>query len=166
MDTHTERDERANADDATQVPRGDIPADTFSARLVLARHHAGRLSIEQAAKRCGLRPGNWGHWEDGRLPRDKVDVASAVAEGLGIDRDWLLFGGPLLGARGKPAKRTTSVTVRYPNRPFGRPDSAVRPNDNRPNGLGHSRPSNSAALTSRRPVRVSPAGSPKNDHGV
>lgn len=115
--------------DNTTGQRGDIPSDTFPARLVLARHHAGRLSIEKASARCGLGEEGWRRWEAGANPRDKVEVAEAICEGLGIDRDWLLFGGPLTPAQGRMTKRTTRLTDRYvelrrlvsPNRSIGVP---------------------------------------------
>ena len=88
---------------------GDIPADTFGARLVLARYHAGRLSIEKAAERCGLNSEGWRRWEDGSKPRGEVAVIQAIAEGLDINMHWLMFGGPLLPARGRP----TQATVQY-----------------------------------------------------
>ena len=72
-----------------------IPADTFDHRLMLARSHAGRLTIQEAAAKCGFNHQSWSNWERGRIPRDKVDVAEAIAEALNIDRDWLLHGGPL-----------------------------------------------------------------------
>lgn len=120
-------DERANTH--PDRPQADIPADTFAARLVLSRHHAGQLSIEKAAARCGINAGNWAHWERGRRPLDKVDVARAISDGLGIDFDWLLFGGPLTGARGVPtrAERTVGPNFRYGRAP-------VRPSDTRPIG--------------------------------
>lgn len=93
----------------------DVPADTFSARLVLARHHAGGMSIEQAARACGLNPGNWAHWENGRRPRDAFDVAQAISDGLRIDRQWLMFGGALTTVKGRSAKEPKQVTERYPN---------------------------------------------------
>jgi hypothetical protein len=99
--------------DNTTGQRGEIPSDTFPARLVLARHHAGRLSIEKASARCGLGEEGWRRWEAGANPRDKVEVAEAICEGLGIDRDWLLFGGPLTPAQGRLTKRTTRLTERY-----------------------------------------------------
>jgi transcriptional regulator with XRE-family HTH domain len=108
--------ERGELQAATSTPtsrQGDIPADTFAVRLVLARYHAGRLSIEKAAAKCGLNSGNWVRWEDGALPRDKVDVAQAIADGLGIDFDWLLLGGPLLSSRGRPTRRVGAVTSGY-----------------------------------------------------
>lgn len=100
----------------TEAPQGDIPADTFALRLVMARHHAGRLSIEKAAERCGLNSENWRRWEDGGRPRDKEDVAYAVAEGLRMNFMWLLLGGPLLPARGRLTKRAGGDTVRYRRR--------------------------------------------------
>jgi transcriptional regulator with XRE-family HTH domain len=75
-----------------------VPADTFAHRLLLARAEAGNLTIDDAAKRCTLGAQNWSNWEKGRIPRDKVEVAEAISEGLGIDRDWLLHGGPLTPA--------------------------------------------------------------------
>lgn len=72
-----------------------VPVDSFDHRLMLARSHAGRLSIQEAAARCGFTHQSWSNWERGRVPRDKVEVAEAIAEGLGVDRDWLLHGGPL-----------------------------------------------------------------------
>jgi hypothetical protein len=99
----------------TSPAQGDIPADTFGARLVLARYHAGRFSIEKAAEKCGLNSENWRRWEEGAKPRDKVDVAQAVSEGLGINLNWILFGGPLLpAARGRAIDQNQADTVPYP----------------------------------------------------
>lgn len=72
-----------------------VPQDTFAHRVMLARSEAGNLTIDEAAKRCGLGAQNWSNWEKGRIPRDILDVAEAIAEGLGIDEEWLLRGGPL-----------------------------------------------------------------------
>jgi hypothetical protein len=137
-----ERDEHTNAANA-HLPEGpgDIPADTFAARLVLARHHAGRLSIETAADRCGLNSENWRRWEGGAQPRDKVEVGHAIATGLDMNLNWLLFGGALLSARGKSTKRPSRDTDGYRLPP-------VRPTVTRSNG----RPvPGSPALSVRRP---------------
>jgi transcriptional regulator with XRE-family HTH domain len=101
---------------------GDIPADTFGARLVLARYHAGRLSIEKAAERCGLNSEGWRRWEDGSKPRDKIEVAQAVSEGLRINLQWLMFGGPLLPARGRPTQATVQYqrVAKWPDQAAGR----------------------------------------------
>jgi transcriptional regulator with XRE-family HTH domain len=107
--------------------RGDIPADTFALRLAMSRHHAGRLSIEKAAERCGLNPGNWAHWENGRRPLDKIEVAQAVADGLGMDFYWLMFGGQLTSVRTRRTKRVRRDTEEYRTLAF-------RPPDNRPPG--------------------------------
>jgi transcriptional regulator with XRE-family HTH domain len=131
----------------TEGQPGAVPADTFAVRLVLSRHHAGRLSIEQAAKRCGLNSGNWANWEDGRQPRDRVEVAQQIAEGLGMDFDWLLLGGPLIPARGKPVNRP-DVNMRR------KPQSTVRPPDTRPNTRDDSSRSKSPAGAGRRAVPI------------
>lgn len=141
--------ERANAAESEEV-HYDIPADTFALRLVIVRHHAGRLSIEQAAKECGLNPGNWQRWEDGARPRDRIEVSQTISERLRIDLDWLMFGGPLAGARGRPVtKRPGSTTGAYPRLterptpgrpiatgPKGRTDRR-NPNTGRPVVIGH-----------------------------
>jgi len=72
-----------------------IPQDTFAGRLMLVRLHAGGLTIQEAAERCGLTNQSWSNWEKGMKPRDLLDVVNAISDGLEIDRDWLLFGGPL-----------------------------------------------------------------------
>jgi transcriptional regulator with XRE-family HTH domain len=73
---------------------GTIPADTFAHRLILVRAERG-LTLREAAEKCGLNYGSWNGWERGSMPRDRVDVVDAISEGLGIDRNWLLDGGPL-----------------------------------------------------------------------
>jgi len=122
-------DENADAREGRVV--GRVPADTFGHRLMLARADAG-LTIEQAAAKCGLLSQSWGNWERGRIPRDIVDVVEAVFEGLGIDRDWLLHGGPLT-----TPERRRRVKAAYPRSRFSRPV---------PSGPGHS--------SIRRPMRV------------
>lgn len=84
-----------------------VPADTFDHRLMLARSHAGRLTIGEAAMKCGLSPQNWSNWEKGKTPRDILDVIQAVSEGLGVDRDWLMYGGQLAAPerRNRPISR-------------------------------------------------------------
>ncbi len=94
-----------------------VPADTFGHRLMLARAEKGHLTIDDAARQCGQGAQNWSNWEHGRMPRDKVEVAEAVAEALGIDRDWLLHGGPLT-----PPVRPSRLRATYHRRAsFNRP---------------------------------------------
>jgi len=126
---------------------GDVPADTFAIRLVMVRHHAGRLSIEQAAKLCELNSGNWANWEDGRQPRDRVEVAQRIADSLGVSFNWLLLGGPLIPARGKPTKRANQVTARKPSSP-------VRPRDTRSKVRVDSRSSNPQQGSGRRAIPI------------
>jgi transcriptional regulator with XRE-family HTH domain len=102
-----------------------IPHDTFEARLMLARLHAGRLSIREAAERCGFTNESWSGWERGRQPHNKMEVVEAISEGLGIDRDWLSWGGPLAqperrGPRTVTRRRTVNKTYATPAvRPTG-----------------------------------------------
>lgn len=76
------------------TPRGWVPSDTFAARLVLARHQR-RLTQQEAADVCGVSRATWALWEGGAFPRNMPQVISKIAAGMGIDRDWLMWGGPL-----------------------------------------------------------------------
>lgn len=75
---------------------GEVPRDTWSIRLVIARTQRG-LTQQEAADKCGLPRANWSTWESGRIPRQQVDVTQKIAAGLGYDLNWLMFGGPLAG---------------------------------------------------------------------
>lgn len=147
----------ANPGDEREIPettqrQRPIPADTFSARLVLARHFAGRLSIEQAATRADVNPEAWRRWEDGAKPRDKIEAAQAIADALEIDFNWLLLGGPLASSvrPSKMRKPSGGATVRKPTAP-------VRPGDGRPSTRpnGGRGPMDRSSGDRRRPVRIS-----------
>jgi transcriptional regulator with XRE-family HTH domain len=71
-----------------------VPTDTFAGRLILVRKELG-LGQEEAAQRCDLKPSTWATWELGRSPRNLVQVVRTIHERLGVDRDWLMWGGPL-----------------------------------------------------------------------
>lgn len=153
--------ERANAAGTDEV-HYDIPSDTFSLRLSIARHHAGRLSIEQAAKLCGINPENWRRWEDGARPRDRIEVSQAISEALRMDLDWLMFGGPLLGARGRPAKRSAEDTHGYRRLTAGPSrTSSVRPRGSGPKVRTDGQRPISPAAPGRRAVRVTPIQIPE-----
>lgn len=70
------------------------PTDTFGARLLLIRHEMGTTQVE-AAERCGLDDGSWSNWENGRVPRNLPEVVHKIAQALGVERDWLMWGGDL-----------------------------------------------------------------------
>lgn len=65
---------------------------------MLARLHVGNITIREAAARCGLNYATWSNWERGMEPRGLLAVVDKISQGLGVDRDWLLFGGPLAEA--------------------------------------------------------------------
>jgi transcriptional regulator with XRE-family HTH domain len=121
-----------------------IPADTFSARLLLSRLHAGNVTIRDAAARCGIKHESWSSWERGGHPRDLPDVVERVSGGLGVDRDWLMWGGPLsaperrdplarrLLTRGSPTGSYGATT----DRPQCVPDRRTSPLAGRPNTPG------------------------------
>jgi transcriptional regulator with XRE-family HTH domain len=79
-----------------------VPTDTFAARLRLVRFELG-WSVEEAADRCHTHPATLSKWERGASPRGLAGVVVAIVAASGVDRDWLMWGGPL---------RTPS-TVRY-----------------------------------------------------
>lgn len=162
---------------------GRIPIDTFAARLILARHDAGQLSQRDAAERCGLNYASWSNWEGGMRPRDLIDVVEQIATGLGIDRDWLLFGGslakpgPRVGRRIRPIRRggdfnvTLSHPVRsapadhpirrgVPHTTIGVGPSAAGVSPSVPQRRDSTRPQSPIPATSRRPVATRPPARP------
>jgi hypothetical protein len=147
----TAPEERETANPAPTGRRpGRIPADTFSNRLLLARALAGHVSIREAALMTGLNRGAWEGWERGRRPRDILDTAQRIAELLDVDEHWLLFGGPLAGARGVPTERRGPLPREYR-------ELARRPRPGRPNNRPASgqRPPQPPRPEQRRPVRIS-----------
>lgn len=99
--------------------RGRVPADTLSNRLLLARKLAG-MTIDQAAAAAGVTPSSWANWEQGMRPQRETDVIGAISDALDVDQTWLMFGGPLTPARGKPTKRA--------GRQAERPEAPAAPN--------------------------------------
>lgn len=71
-----------------------IPEDTFALRLKVVRMSLG-LTQSEAAERCELDDGSWSNWERGKKPRGMDAVVESICRGLGVDRDWLMWGGPL-----------------------------------------------------------------------
>lgn len=71
-----------------------VPTDSLANRLALIRRELG-LSQREAAIRCGVGFGSWQSWEKGSSPRNALRDLIRVAEELRVDRDWLMFGGPL-----------------------------------------------------------------------
>lgn len=85
--------------------------DTFGLRLRIARHHAGDMSIEAAASRCGIVTSTWSAWErEQSSPRHRRAVAQLIATELDVDPDWLENGGPLASPDPTdPGKRPDTV---------------------------------------------------------
>ena len=71
-----------------------IPGDTLAARVVLVRRELG-ISQREAATQSGLTYGEWQSMEDGRSPRDLPAKIARIALAFDVDRDWLMWGGPL-----------------------------------------------------------------------
>lgn len=71
-----------------------VPTDTFGHRLVLIRREL-HLNVKEAAARCGVHYATWSTWENGTKPGDLAGVVQAISRELKVDRDWLMWGGPL-----------------------------------------------------------------------
>jgi transcriptional regulator with XRE-family HTH domain len=140
---------------APPTPRGRIPSDTLSNRLVLARRLAG-MTIDQAAAAAGVKSSSWANWEAGRRPQRETDVIGAIADALDIDFNWLLLGGPLLGPRGKPTERPGGTTRRYYPSPLVQPAPTVRPGKTGPKTRRDPQRPISPVAPGRRAVRVNP----------
>lgn len=71
-----------------------IPQDTLAIRVHIARTER-KLSQRAAALKCGLTFGEWQGIEGGADARGLNSKIEKIARGLGYDRDWLMWGGPL-----------------------------------------------------------------------
>ena len=70
------------------------PADSLPNRLMLIRTGLN-LSQRKAAEITGISYGEWQGMETGRGTR-RIDLKIAqISMALGVDRDWLMWGGPL-----------------------------------------------------------------------
>jgi transcriptional regulator with XRE-family HTH domain len=68
--------------------------DTLGTRLMLVRRELG-ISQAEAARRCNLTARVWQNMEDGRATRHELENIKRIALAFQVDRDWLMFGGPL-----------------------------------------------------------------------
>jgi transcriptional regulator with XRE-family HTH domain len=68
--------------------------DTLANRLRLVRAELG-LSQRDAADRSGVTYGEWQSMENGASARGLDRKVTKIADTLGYDRDWLMWGGPL-----------------------------------------------------------------------
>ncbi|MFC9766817.1 helix-turn-helix domain-containing protein [Rhodococcus jostii] len=73
---------------------GWVPTDSLANRLVLVRNER-KLSQRAAADLCGLTFGEWQGMEVGRGVRRVDQKVVKIAKALGVDRDWLMWGGHL-----------------------------------------------------------------------
>lgn len=80
---------------------GWVPTDSLANRLVLVRTER-KLSQRAAADLCGLTFGEWQGIEMGRAARSVDRKVAKIAATLGVDRDWLMWGGALEGAEVNP----------------------------------------------------------------
>lgn len=71
-----------------------IPEDSFGIRLVAIRTYL-KLTQAEIAARCDLDDGSWSNWERGAKPRGMDGIVAKISKSLGVDRDWLMWGGPL-----------------------------------------------------------------------
>jgi transcriptional regulator with XRE-family HTH domain len=81
---------------STQTDHGWVPEDTLANRLVLVRRSLG-MTQRVAAEKCGLTFGEWQSLEEGRAARGLDVKVARISSALGVDRDWLIWGGPLGG---------------------------------------------------------------------
>lgn len=68
-----------------------VPTLTFAHRLVMVRKQLG-LTVEDAAVRCGIPHATWTTWERGTNPRNMATAVEKIEQGLGADRQWLMWG--------------------------------------------------------------------------
>lgn len=124
------------------------------------------MTIDQAADAAGVTSSSWANWEAGRRPQRETDVIGAIADALDIDYHWLLFGGPLLGARGRPTKRAMGDTRDYHHSPFAQVAPPSRRSAIGPKGRGDSRGPIQHVSPGRRAVRVNPIHQTDSRHAA
>lgn len=83
-----------------------IPTDTFGTRLFIIRKEK-RLTVEAIAKLCGIAHPTWTTWENGAKPRDIVTAIEKISAALGVDKQWLMWGGPLTDGSGSDFRRSS-----------------------------------------------------------
>ncbi|OZE98180.1 helix-turn-helix domain-containing protein [Rhodococcoides fascians] len=82
---------------AAERVSGWRPTDTLENRLRLVRAEK-KLSQRAAAELIGISAREWQSMEEGRAAR-RVDLKVAkIAEAMGVDREWLMWGGNLYAA--------------------------------------------------------------------
>lgn len=86
------------------------PQDTLATRLLVMRHQL-RLSQREAALRAGLTFGEWQSMENGAAARGIDQKVVRIAAAFDVDRDWLMWGGPLADPFSGPTTRPPSVTT-------------------------------------------------------
>lgn len=105
--------------DVRPPDQGWRPSDTLAARLILMRREL-KLSQRQAAERAGIPFGQWQGLEDEeRQPRGINLKVQRIARAFQVDRDWLMWGGPL----GSPIDTTppSGPSITAGNSPRNRP---------------------------------------------
>lgn len=101
---------------SAQQDHGWVPEDTLANRLVLVRRSLG-MTQRAAAEKCGLTFGEWQSLEEGRQARGLDVKVARISRALGVNRDWLIWGGPLGGGpSGDDNGRVAAETVPGPDR--------------------------------------------------
>jgi transcriptional regulator with XRE-family HTH domain len=88
------------------------PTDSFGTRLLLVRREK-QLSVEVASATVGVKQASWSSWERGTQPRNIVNVVSKISDGLGVDRDWLMWGGALTPAGSAPGEMSATLPATF-----------------------------------------------------
>lgn len=70
------------------------PADSLANRMKLVRAELGMSQREFGAK-CGIPASQIQSIEDGKSPRGLDVKVKKISLAFGVDRDWLMWGGPL-----------------------------------------------------------------------
>ena len=80
---------------AQKLPDGWRPVDSIATRVKLVRDRLG-VSQREFALLTGLTYGEVQSLENGAAARHEVDKVAKIAKATGVDREWLLWGGPLV----------------------------------------------------------------------
>ena len=90
------RDLRGYAYDEPMSTTGLVPnwipdTSTFGARLALVRWRMG-WNLREAERECNITQNLWGGWEDGKEPRNFIEIVNRIVLRTGVEKVWLMTG--------------------------------------------------------------------------
>ena len=110
------------------VSDGWVPGDSLAVRVAVVRTTLGMNRVD-FAKHCGLIRDSIQSMELGKQVRNLEEKVQAISDATGVDRDWLMFGGPLDSNGPKPVPPPRGKPAPDQKKPQGGASSRDRTED-------------------------------------